>query len=43
MKKTLNVCITGASGQIAYSFYPQLLRGYVFPGVNINLKLMDVP
>lgn len=43
MKKTLNVCITGANGQIAYSFYPQLLRGCAFPDAHINLALLDIP
>jgi hypothetical protein len=39
----MNICVTGACGQIAYSFYPQLLRGYAFPGVRINLTLLDIP
>ena len=39
----LNVCVTGAAGQIAYSFLPQLLRGAAFPGVHINLRLLDIP
>ena len=43
MKKTLTVCVTGAAGQIAYSFIPQLLRGQAFPGVSINLRLLDIP
>lgn len=30
--KQLTVCVTGAAGQIAYSFIPQMLRGTVFPG-----------
>ena len=42
-KKVLNVCVTGAAGQIAYSFFPQLLRGAAFPGVHINLRLLDIP
>jgi hypothetical protein len=41
-KKILNVCVTGAAGQIAYSFLPQLLRGGAFPGVHINLRLLDI-
>jgi hypothetical protein len=41
--KVLNVCVTGAAGQIAYSFLPQLLRGAAFPGVHINLRLLDIP
>lgn len=31
MEKELTVCVTGAAGQIAYSFIPQLLKGNVFP------------
>lgn len=42
-KKVLNVCVTGAAGQIAYSFFPQLLRGAAFPGAHINLRLLDIP
>jgi len=41
-QNTLNVCVTGAAGQIAYSFFPQLLRGAAFPGVRINLRLLDI-
>ncbi len=39
----MNICVTGAAGQIAYSFYPQLLRGFAFPDVHINLTLLDIP
>ena len=42
MDKSLTVCVTGAAGQIAYSFIPQLLRGVVFPGASIKLKLLDI-
>jgi hypothetical protein len=42
-QKILNVCVTGAAGQIAYSFFPQLLRGAAFPDVHINLRLLDIP
>jgi hypothetical protein len=42
-QKVLNICVTGAAGQIAYSFLPQLLRGAAFPGVHINLRLLDIP
>lgn len=42
MEKELTVCITGAAGQIAYSFIPQLLKGAVFPGVSIRLKMLDI-
>lgn len=38
----LTVCVTGAAGQIAYSFIPQLLKGAVFPDVRINLRLLDI-
>lgn len=41
--KSLTVCVTGAAGQIAYSFLPQLLRGLAFPNVKINLRLLDIP
>ena len=34
--------VTGAAGQIAYSFLPQLCKGAVFPGVSINLRLLDI-
>ncbi len=27
---SFTVCVTGAAGQIAYSFIPQLLKGNVF-------------
>lgn len=36
------MCVTGAAGQIAYSFLPQLCKGAVFPGVSINLRLLDI-
>lgn len=42
MDQNLTVCVTGAAGQIAYSFIPQLLRGVVFPGASIKLKLLDI-
>ena len=42
MDKELTVCVTGAAGQIAYSFIPQLLKGNVFPNVKIHLRLLDV-
>jgi malate/lactate dehydrogenase len=38
----LTVCITGAAGQIAYSFIPQLLKGNAFGNRKINLKLLDI-
>lgn len=43
-QKTLKVCVTGAAGQIAYSFIPQLLSGQVFGSdVLIDLRLLDIP
>ena len=38
----LTICITGAGGQISYSLIPQLLKGFIFPGVYISLKLLDI-
>jgi hypothetical protein len=38
----ITVCVTGAAGQIAYSFIPQLLQGNVFGQRPINLKLLDI-
>lgn len=40
--KTFTVCVTGAAGQIAYAFLPQLCKGLIFPGVNIKLRLLDI-
>ena len=42
MTKELTVCVTGAAGQIAYSFIPQLLRGNVFPNTLIRLRMLDI-
>lgn len=40
----LKICITGAAGQIAYSFIPLLLSGQVFgPDMRIDLRLLDIP
>lgn len=41
-KDQLTICITGAAGQIAYSFIPQLLKGNAFGTRKINLKLLDI-
>jgi hypothetical protein len=41
-KDSLVVCVTGAAGQIAYSFIPQLARGGCFPGVPLHLRLLDI-
>lgn len=38
----LTVCVTGAAGQIAYSFIPQLLKGNAFRDKRINLRLLDI-
>ena len=42
MDKELIVCVTGAAGQIGYSFIPQLLQGNAFPNVKIHLKMLDI-
>jgi hypothetical protein len=41
-KEPLVVCITGAAGQIAYSFIPQLCKGMCFPGVPLHIRLLDI-
>ncbi|CAD8189991.1 unnamed protein product [Paramecium pentaurelia] len=43
VQQSLTVCVTGAAGQIAYSFIPLLLSGQVFGQVKINLRLLDIP
>ena len=42
-KDIINVCITGAAGNIAYALYSILCTGQIF-GQNqkINLKLLDI-
>lgn len=42
MTENLVVCITGAAGQIAYSFIPRLCSGAVFPNVNLHVRLLDI-
>ena len=42
MDKELTICVTGAAGQIGYSFIPQLLKGNVFPNVKLHLKMLDI-
>lgn len=42
MEKELTVCVTGAAGQIAYSFIPQLLKGAVFGEVSLRLRMLDI-
>ena len=41
-QEPLTVCVTGAAGQIAYSFIPQLLKGNIFGERSINLKMLDI-
>ena len=36
------VCVTGAAGQIGYSFIPQLLKGNAFGNRKIHLKMLDI-
>ena len=40
--KSFTVCVTGAAGQIAYAFLPQLCKGIVFPGADIHLRMLDI-
>lgn len=42
MQPDLVVCVTGAAGQIAYSFIPLLLKGNVFSNRKICLRLLDI-
>lgn len=43
-KTTTVVCVTGAAGQIAYSFLPHLCRGNVLgTDQTIDLRLLDIP
>lgn len=42
-KDTLRICVTGAAGQIAYSFLPMLCSGQVFGSRKIILRLLDIP
>lgn len=42
--KTLNVTVTGAAGQIGYSFLPLLAKGLVFGTEQaLNIKLLEIP
>ncbi|XP_043253030.1 malate dehydrogenase, cytoplasmic [Colletes gigas] len=44
MSDPINVVVTGAAGQIAYSLLYQLAAGSVFgPNQPINLRLLDIP
>ncbi len=38
----LKICITGASGRIAYSLFPGLLDGSIFGDTKIQLHLLDI-
>ncbi len=38
----LVVCVTGAAGQIAYSFIPQLCTGLCFPAQELHIRLLDI-
>lgn len=42
MDQSLKVCVTGAAGQIAYSFLPLLLTGQIFGKRKIQLRLLDI-
>lgn len=43
-KESFKVCITGAAGNLAYSFLPMLVSGQVFgPRTSICLSLLDIP
>lgn len=42
MEGSIKVCVTGAAGQIAYSFLPLLLTGQVFGERQIELRLLDI-
>lgn len=37
------MCVTGAAGQIAYSFIPMLCSGAVFPDACLDVNLLDIP
>jgi malate dehydrogenase len=44
LKAPVNVVVTGASGQIAYSLIPRILTGEVFGyDTPINIRLIDIP
>ena len=42
MSESLIVCVTGAAGQIAYSFIPQLASGACFGKMKLKLRLLDI-
>ena len=42
--KEINVAVTGAAGQIAYSLLPRLVSGETFGAdVRVNLRLIEIP
>jgi len=42
-KECIKVCVTGAAGNLAYSFLPMLVSGQVFgPRISIHLTLLDI-
>jgi len=42
-KKTIKICITGAAGNLAYSFLPMLASGQVFgENIMLELRLLDL-
>ena len=44
MKRTINLCITGACGNIAFSLFGMIFNSEPFgPNVTINLRLLDLP
>ncbi|EGR30080.1 malate dehydrogenase nad, putative [Ichthyophthirius multifiliis] len=41
--KPINICITGAAGNIAYAMYPLLCSGQIFgPNQHMNIRLLDI-
>jgi len=43
MKKTLNVCVTGACGNLAYALYTLLCSGKAFgESIDLSLRLLDI-
>jgi hypothetical protein len=43
MMTPINICVTGAAGQIAYSLLPYLCNGSIFDDQPIHLNLLDIP
>lgn len=43
-RNTMNICVSGAAGNIAHSFYGALCSGEVFgPQTEFNLRLLELP